>query len=194
MSGWLGAAGGVLLLAFLLRQVKKVSQSASSALKGEEPDRMEGSPPANVWPELPGRPRAVPLLNGGEQELLAHLMRLTAGRAIFIAPKVRVLDVTGSDNPLMEPEERDYAFRAHFDFVLLYRPTMTPILAVELDGEHHRSDPKTQQRDALKDSICRRIGLPLMRVRPGRWGDLLPVEQALERYFAAPSSADLYQR
>jgi hypothetical protein len=65
--------------------------------------------------------------------------------------------------------ELDYAFRSHFDLVLINSATLLPIAAVELDGQQHESDPLTQARDRLKDSLCHKAGMPLVRVRWGAW-------------------------
>lgn len=59
------------------------------------------------------------------------------------------------------------------------RPTTgppPPAAAVELDGTQHDSDPVTQARDRLKNSLCKQAGLPLVRVR---WGDRGALERVL---------------
>jgi very-short-patch-repair endonuclease len=57
------------------------------------------------------------------------------------------------------------------------------IAAVELDGKQHDTDPLTQPRDRLKDSLCHKAGLPLIRVRWGAW-------QALESLVPLLPSAE----
>ena len=58
----------------------------------------------------------------------------------------------------------DYASRAHLDFVIANEESY-PQFAVEFDGPHHQSDPDAQERDRKKNAVCRRLGLPLIRIR-----------------------------
>jgi len=119
------------------------------------------------WLNPPGAVAEV--LNGGEQELYRELLTRTGGRQIMVTPKMRVLDTLEPTRmtELTQPE-RDYAFRAHFDLVLVETQSFKPVAAVELDGATHEQDPLTMERDRLKNSICEKVGLPLLRVR---WGD-----------------------
>ena len=91
----------------------------------------------------------------------------------MVTPKMRVLDTLEPTRmaALTQPE-RDYAFRAHFDLVLVETRGFRPVAAVELDGATHAQDPLTMARDRLKNSICEKVGLPLLRVRWGDWDAL----------------------
>ncbi len=74
-----------------------------------------------------------------------------------------------------EPEEKgspkesvrlfNYFTRAELDFVIFYRSSGVPFLAVEFDGRYHETDAKARERDILKNRICSMAGLPLLRVR-----------------------------
>ena len=57
----------------------------------------------------------------------------------------------------------------HVDFVLCDRETVTPLLAIELDGASHRTAIQ-QQRDAEKDEVLRQAGLPLLRIETQKAG------------------------
>jgi hypothetical protein len=59
--------------------------------------------------------------------------------------------------------ELPYPRLAHFDFVI-WDAQERAVAVWECDGVHHITDPEHQRRDRLKDSICRKIGLPLYRV------------------------------
>jgi hypothetical protein len=61
----------------------------------------------------------------------------------------------------------DYAFKAHFDFVvhapLSERHADHPLFAVEFDGPGHRESP-TRERDWRKNRLSMASGLPLVRI------------------------------
>lgn len=53
---------------------------------------------------------------------------------------------------------------SHIDFVIFNKLDKTAILAVEVDGySFHAENPKQKERDNLKDSILKKIGLPIIR-------------------------------
>jgi hypothetical protein len=55
--------------------------------------------------------------------------------------------------------------RSSIDFVIYNRITRRPVLAVEVDGfRFHEDRPAQLRRDALKDSILERLGIPLLRL------------------------------
>lgn len=78
--------------------------------------------------------------------------------------KVGIKDALDIDkNNFLTKEERNYAFKAHFDF-LITRDDSLPIFAVEYDGSRHSSDPATIERDKKKNTICQKLGMPLCRI------------------------------
>lgn len=55
--------------------------------------------------------------------------------------------------------------RSSVDFVIYNRITRRPVLAIEVDGfRFHEDRPEQLRRDALKDSILERFGIPLLRL------------------------------
>ena len=55
--------------------------------------------------------------------------------------------------------------RSSVDFVIYNRITRRPVLAIEVDGfRFHEDRPEQLRRDALKDSILERLGIPLLRL------------------------------
>ena len=131
------------------------------------------------------KPKLVSSLNGGERELLERLKALTAGRPVHIAPKMRVVDVVEVSGSALDRRTRQYAFMAHFDFVLIDLQSNRPICALELDGRQHATDAKTIERDRLKDFLCGVAGFPLVRVKYGDWEALDEVRPMLSRGAAA---------
>lgn len=73
----------------------------------------------------------------------------------------------GPRHPWLRPGDWDYAFKAHFDFVvhapLGERHATHPLFAVEFDGPGHDA-PAARARDARKNRLCLASGLPLVRV------------------------------
>lgn len=127
------------------------------------------------------RPLA-PVLNGGEKALYERLQQLVAGRPVNVFAKIRVIDVIQTTQVQgLSSRERQYSYTAHFDFLLVDANSMMPLVAVELDGSIHQSDGATQRRDAMKDRICQLAGLPLLRVRFGKWEALEQIQQFLPR-------------
>ncbi len=76
--------------------------------------------------------------------------------------KVRVADVLPIENSGIDDEHYRYSLRAHFDFVVT-DDSDQPLFAVEFDGASHTA-PDAQRRDGLKNDLCVRFELPLLRV------------------------------
>ncbi len=141
--------------------------------------------------EQPGDSRVVSvfdLLYREYDEVLGPLAkRLSAGMG---SPAERIIDVVIGDI-LAEPEHRHLRVQAQIllcnlvptpdglgkdqrafirrrssvDFVIYNRITRRPVLAIEVDGfRFHEDRPEQQRRDALKDSILERFGIPLLRL------------------------------
>lgn len=78
--------------------------------------------------------------------------------------KVRLADLMGTGAPgELDDEQLRYLQRAHLDFVLVDVNGM-PILAVELDGRIHGTDPNARWRDETKNKLCDKASIPLVRV------------------------------
>lgn len=76
--------------------------------------------------------------------------------------KVRVADVLPIENSGVDNDHYRYALQAHFDFVVTDSDDK-PLFAVEFDGSSH-SSPEVQRRDQIKNSLCGRFSLPLLRI------------------------------
>jgi len=61
---------------------------------------------------------------------------------------------------------------AHVDFLIFNKLDKEPVLVVEVDGhEYHRNNEIQLKRDALKDGIMKRIGLPILRIPTNESGE-----------------------
>jgi len=77
--------------------------------------------------------------------------------------KVRVADVLPIESSGIDNGHYRYALQAHFDFVVTDSDDK-PLFAVEFDGSSH-SSPEVQRRDQIKNSLCDRFALPLLRIK-----------------------------
>jgi very-short-patch-repair endonuclease len=102
--------------------------------------------------------------------------------------KARLADVIDVDNMHgLTSRAKYYSLSAHLDFVVIDKDTSRGRFAVELDGRQHVTDSKTIDRDKLKDELCSRADLPLLRIasdfarKIGRWRVLTYLTEAFYR-------------
>lgn len=102
------------------------------------------------------------ILNLSEEATDLRLRKACEPRGASVYPKVRVADVLPIEGSGIEPEQYEFALKAHFDFVVS-DSEHNPQFAVEFDGPGHRT---TEQRtkDTVKDDLCKRFNLPLLRI------------------------------
>lgn len=77
-------------------------------------------------------------------------------------PKVRLADVFPIEGSGISNDEYTFALASHFDFVVADEHHL-PIFAVEFDGPSHSTDEQ-QRRDEVKNTLCDRFHLPLLRI------------------------------
>lgn len=109
-----------------------------------------------------GRSRKI-LVNNYEEKAFQLLREALREHNARLWGKVRIADAIDIKNSGLTKDEYSYALKAHFDFVV--EPEGEPVsFAVEFDEEHHATDPKAQKNDRLKNTICEKLGMPLLRV------------------------------
>lgn len=72
---------------------------------------------------------------------------------------------------LLNDEERVYARNplTHTDFLLFNRMDRLPVLAIEVDGyRFHKEGTRQAERDAMKNKILEKCGVPIMRIQNKR--------------------------
>lgn len=89
------------------------------------------------------------------------LLRQLSQKGFRIYPKVRLADAICKVDYL-STREFQYFTRAHFDFLVVKADDM-PVFAVEFDGGGH-AEPEAVECDVLKNRVCNRAALPLLRV------------------------------
>lgn len=71
------------------------------------------------------------------------------------------------DKALLTTEESAYATHpwTRTDFLVYRKVDKSPVLAIEVDGyAFHREGTRQAERDALKDSVLKKCGLPILRL------------------------------
>jgi very-short-patch-repair endonuclease len=131
------------------------------------------------------RPMLVNSYESAADRMLQEIAEEQGDRVTLKARLADVIDVDGMGG--LPRRTKSYALAAHLDFVMVDKETSRGRFAVELDGRQHFSDPVTLERDALKDELCERAGLPLLRItsgfarKVGRWRVLTYLAEAFYR-------------
>jgi hypothetical protein len=94
-------------------------------------------------------------------QLLEEALRHQTAR---LYSKVRIADALDIKQSGLSDEEYSYALKGHFDF--LVEPEGQPVaFAIEFDEAYHDASLKAHHNDELKNSICEKLGLPLLRIQ-----------------------------
>lgn len=102
------------------------------------------------------------LLNLPESETDRRLREVCEDFDAKVYAKVRLADVLSIERSGIHDDQYRYALQAHFDFVVTDTEDL-PLLAVEFDGRGH-DVPHAQARDAMKNALCEKFELPLLRI------------------------------
>lgn len=78
--------------------------------------------------------------------------------------KVRIADIEKIENSGITGDEYSYALKAHFDFVVTIGRYLSPEFVIEFDEESHRKYEKSIRNDKLKNSICKKLRIPIFRI------------------------------
>lgn len=90
----------------------------------------------------------------------------------------------------LPPEEFRMLTTSHFDFVIATKARpLTPVFAIEFDGPHHEYDADQIGRDMIKNRLCQKAGLPLLRITLSEIEEheiITLLDYMLERWLAWP--------
>jgi hypothetical protein len=111
--------------------------------------------------------RRRPILNRSENATESALWGAAEKNGARVFTKVRIADALSINQSGLPDQLWRYALQGHFDFLLADTTTSIPHFAVEFDGPSHAQNPDTIRRDEMKNLICERLGLPLLRVDAG---------------------------
>lgn len=102
------------------------------------------------------------LLNRSEQVVFRELEKIADDNGLRAFSKTRLSDVIDKEKTVLTQREFDFFTRSHCDFVVTTKK-FSPIMIIEYDGPIH-DDPAQKARDAIKNDLCRRAGLGILRI------------------------------
>ena len=102
------------------------------------------------------------LLNRSEEVAFRELQSIASDNNLKVFPKPRLSDVIRKGNSFLTQREFDFYTRSHCDFVVTDNQ-FHPLMVVEYDGPLH-ADAKQQERDEIKNELCRRAELGMLRI------------------------------
>ena len=112
------------------------------------------------------------------QEILSEENFAAIGCAVHVSLATLIRDYT-----VLTEEECRYARNplTHVDFLLFRQMDKQPLLAIEVDGTaFHESGSKQAERDVKKNSVLKKCGVPLLRLRTDGSGEREKIETALQ--------------
>ena len=105
------------------------------------------------------------LIRWGEDKTLDILERGLKDTPYRTLMKVRLHDVIDEEREdKLSSREKQLLWTAHLDFVVLKKKSAESVFAIEFDGPHHLTDEKTIERDTIKNRLCMKAELPLLRI------------------------------
>lgn len=108
-------------------------------------------------------PHLKPIMNLHEQVTDRRLKKVCKTWAASVHSKMRMADVLPICNSGIESSEYSFALKAHFDFTIT-DSNVCPLFVVEFDGPLHKEDPAQLGRDKTKNLLCKKFGLPILRI------------------------------
>lgn len=103
------------------------------------------------------------LLNRSEETVLRELQKITSDNGMRVFVKPRLSDVIQKGRARLTNREFEFYTRSHCDFVLTDAQTQ-PLMIVEYDGPLHESNATRQERDKIKNELCRQAKIGLLRI------------------------------
>jgi len=102
------------------------------------------------------------------EQIVAQLLREALSdpscQALMYHDQVKLDQVASPSNPDLTQPERTFMKRASCDFVIYFKVGKTPVGVIEVDGGTH-DRPDQAARDALKNGILAKSGIPILRLR-----------------------------
>lgn len=102
------------------------------------------------------------ILNRSEEVVFRELQSIASDNNLKVFAKPRLSDVIQKGSTVLTRREFDFYTRSHCDFVVT-EANLRPLMIVEYDGPLH-ADAKQQERDRIKNDLCQRAGLGMLRI------------------------------
>jgi very-short-patch-repair endonuclease len=122
-------------------------------------------------------------------QILRDALSREAYRAMTFYSQIALIQLALLSNEALTPREREFMRnRASCDFVVYFKVGKTPLGVIEVDGGSHGTALQAE-RDALKDSILSKSGIPLLRLQTVESHIEEKVEAFLARWASGASTA-----
>jgi len=102
------------------------------------------------------------IMNLHEEVTHSRLRSVCENYGALVYPKIRLADVFSIEGSGISRGNYRFALQSHFDF-LVTDDKHQPMFAIEFDGFSHR-DEAQKRRDAIKNRLCDKFELPLLRI------------------------------
>ncbi|AJO78334.1 AAA domain-containing protein [Pseudomonas sp. MRSN 12121] len=97
-------------------------------------------------------------------QLLREALSAPACQALMYHAQIKLDQLASPGNPEWTEHQRAFMRRASCDFVIYFKVGKTPLGVIEVDGGYH-DRPEQAARDALKNDILAKSGIPILRLR-----------------------------
>ncbi|MBR4270315.1 MAG: DUF2726 domain-containing protein [Clostridia bacterium] len=102
------------------------------------------------------------------KELLKSILSDTKYKSLWFRMHVSLSDFVRNNNHDLTDEEYKFYInpKAHVDFLIYNKMSRKPVCVIEVDGvAFHEQQEKQKERDVKKDSILKKSGIPILRLR-----------------------------
>ncbi|WMN20357.1 AAA domain-containing protein [Pseudomonas piscis] len=97
-------------------------------------------------------------------QLLREALSAPPYQALKYHSQIKLDQIASPSNPEWTKPQRAFMRRASCDFVIYFKVGKTPLGVIEVDGGYH-DHPVQAARDAMKNEILARSGIPILRLR-----------------------------
>lgn len=112
--------------------------------------------------------------------VLADLLAEPGNGHLRTTPQMLLRNLVPAPNTLSDEQRAFVRHRSSVDFVVYNRVSRRPVLAIEVDGfRFHEDRPEQLRRDAIKDVVLDRVGIPLLRLPTMGSGEQQRIRDAL---------------
>jgi hypothetical protein len=113
--------------------------------------------------------------------LLSDIIKEDKYNSLNFKTQISLKNLLNNKDKLDNTEASYINHNASVDFVIYFKLDKAPILVVEVDGfAYHENKPEQLFRDALKDKILHKYGLPIIRLPTNASGEDSKIRNKLD--------------
>ncbi|HUG60102.1 MAG TPA: DUF2726 domain-containing protein, partial [Candidimonas sp.] len=102
-------------------------------------------------------------------QLLREALVAPACQSLTFHAQIKLNQIASPSNQDWTDRERAFMARASCDFVIYFKVGKIPVGVIEVDGGSH-DQPDQAARDALKNGVLAKSGIPILRLRTDESG------------------------